>query len=194
VNVSQVINAATFQVTPLVAGSVGTLMGSNLAGTTVSVSLDDLPAVLLYTGANQINFQVPQGLGSKTSAQLLVTVDGKKSAPYTVALSPAWPAVFSGGVLNQDNAVNGPKHAAESGTILQIFATGIPASATVSVKIGNRDDLVPLYAGAAPTVPGVQQVNVAVPEGVSGSNVPLMICAVAGTQQYCSPSYALAIE
>src|ERR1051326_968491 len=40
VTVSQVINAATFQVTPLVPGSVGTLMGSNLAGGTVSVSLD----------------------------------------------------------------------------------------------------------------------------------------------------------
>ena len=47
--------------------------------------------------------------------------------------------------------------------MLQIYATGIASGATVSVQIGDRKELIPLYAGSAPTVPGVQQVNVTVP-------------------------------
>jgi uncharacterized protein (TIGR03437 family) len=148
---------------------------------------------LLYTGSNQINLQVPKGLGAKTSAQLVVSVDGIRSAPFTVALAPAWPSVFSGGVLNQDNSVNGADHAAKAGDILQIFTTGIPEGATVSAAIADRNNLVPLYAGAAPTVSGVQQVNVAIPGDVSG-NARLVICAVTATQQYCSSGYPLAIQ
>src|ERR1700682_5923321 len=37
--VSKVVNAATFEVTPLVAGSLGTLMGSHFAGKNVWVTL-----------------------------------------------------------------------------------------------------------------------------------------------------------
>ena len=117
---------------------------------------------------------------------MVVTVDGVASSPQMVVLAPAWPAIFAHGVLNQDNSVNGPDAAAASGSILQIYATGIPEGATVSAQIGDRKDLVPLYAAAAPDVPGVQQVNVAVPEGVDPSNARLVICALAGGQPFCS--------
>jgi uncharacterized protein (TIGR03437 family) len=194
VTVSQMVNAATFQVTPMVPGSLGTLMGSNLAGANVSVTFDGIPAELLYRSASQINLQVPQGLASKTSAQVVVSVDGNRSAPFTVALAPAWPSVFASGVLNQDNTVNSTDSAARPGSVLQIFATGIPSDATVSVVIGDRDKLVPLYAAPAPSVPGVQQVNVAVPEDIAGSKVRLSICAQTAERQYCSADYSLAVQ
>ena len=194
VAVSQVINAATLQVTPLVPGSLGTLMGSNLSGRSVVVTFDDLSATLLYADARQINLRVPAGLGSRTSAQLVVAVDGNRSAPYAVALSPAWPSLFSNGVLNQDNTINSLDHPAKAGSILQIYATGIPDSATVSVLIGDRSNLVPLYAGPAPDVPGVQQVNVAIPDDLAVSNTQVAICATAGAQQYCSTGYPIAIQ
>jgi hypothetical protein len=57
---------------------------------------------------------------------------------------------------------------------------------TVSVQIADRKDLVPLYAGPAPTVPGVQQVNVAVPGDLAASATQIVICATIGGQQYCS--------
>ena len=63
----------------------------------------------------------------------------------------------------------------------------------MSVTIGTRDGLVPLYAGTAPTVPGVQQVNIAIPEGVSG-DAALTICAAMGEQHFCSASYSLAVQ
>jgi uncharacterized protein (TIGR03437 family) len=53
---------------------------------------------------------------------------------------------------------------------------------------------VPLYAADAPTVPGVQQVNVAVPDGLSSGTTPLIVCATTGSQQYCSAGYSLAIQ
>ncbi len=192
--VTQVVNAATFAATPLVPGSLGTVMGSNLAGTHVSVTFDGLPATLLYTSAGQINLQVPLDLGSKTSASLVVTVDGAGSSPQTVALAPAWPAIFSGGVLNQDNSVNAAGRGAPAGSILQIFTTGVPQGAIVTAQVGAHRGLVPLYAGPAPTAPGVQQINVAVPDDATAGITPLAVCATLGSQQYCSPAYSLTVR
>ena len=197
VTVGKVVNAATLDATPLVAGSLATVFGTNLSGKAVAVTFDGIAASLLYTSATQINLQVPAGLGSKTSAAMVVTVDGTSSAPMTVALSPAWPAIFAHGVLNQDNTENTSQNGAAPESILQIFATGIPSSAIVSVQIGGQANLVPLYAGAAPTVPGVQQVNVAVPDGLPAGPVQLTICAAfvgtAGPQPYCSAAYTLVV-
>jgi uncharacterized protein (TIGR03437 family) len=191
--VTQVLNAATLQVAPLVAGSLATLMGSHFSGKSVAVTFDGTAGTVIYSGDTQINLQVPSALGSKSATSLVVTVDGASSTPLTVPLAPAWPAVFPHGVLNQDNRENTPAAPAKSLDILQIFATGIPQLATVSVQIGDRNGLVPLYAGVAPTAPGVQQVNVAVPAGVTGS-LALQVCATTGGQQYCSPAYTIAVQ
>jgi uncharacterized protein (TIGR03437 family) len=192
--VSKVVNAATFDVTPLVSGSLGTIIGSNLSGKTVTVTFDGQPADVLYDGADQINLRLPAGFETKTSATMVVTVDGVSSAPATVVLSPAWPSVFAGGVLNQDNSVNASGAGARAGTIVQIFATGIPPGAIVSARIGAHDNLVPLYAGQAPDVPGVQQVNVAVPDDATAPTAQLVICATTGGRQYCSAAYSLTIQ
>jgi uncharacterized protein (TIGR03437 family) len=194
VTVNAVVNAANFTVTPLVPGSLGTLFGANLSGKSVSVTFDGNAATLLYAGATQIDFQVPPSLASKTSSTLVVTVDGSSSAPQTVALAPVWPAIFAGGVLNQDNTGNKTGSAAKAGSILQIFATGIPTSATVSVQIADRKNLIPLYAGAAPGLTGVQQVNAAIPADLAGGATQLIVCATAGSTQACSAAYPVVIQ
>jgi uncharacterized protein (TIGR03437 family) len=191
--VSQVLNAATLQVAPLVAGSLATLMGSHLSGKSVAVTFDGTPGTLIYSGDTQINLQVPSALGSRNSASLIVTVDGVSSTPMIIPLAVAWPAVFPHGVLNQDGQENTPSTAAKPGDILQIFATGIPKLATVSAQIGDSQDLVPLYAGEAPTAPGVQQVNVAIPTGVTGP-LTVLVCATTGGRQYCSPAYSISVQ
>ena len=192
--VSKVVNAATLDVTPLVPGSLGTIMGSNLAGKIIAVTFDGQPATLLYTSSSQINLRVPAGLGSKDSATLVVTVDGVSSAPVTVPLAPAWPSIFARGVLNQDYTVNSSNAGAKPGSVLQIFATGIPSGAAVSAQIGGQSNLVPQYAGDAPDIPGVQQVNVAVPADAVPSASPLVLCVTAGGRQYCSAAYSLTIQ
>jgi uncharacterized protein (TIGR03437 family) len=191
--VSGVVNAATFGATPVVPGSLATVMGKNFAGKSVAVTFDNAPATILFAGDSQINVQVPVSLAPKTGVNVVVTVDGSSSAPFAVTIAPAWPSVFSGGVLNQDNSVNGTSRAARSGDVLQIFATGIPKNAVVTAQIGDRKDLVPVYAGEAPTVPGVQQVNVAVPQGV-GAAASLVLCAtVPGGEQFCSTGYQVVV-
>jgi len=194
VTVTSVVNAATFAVTPLVPGSLGTLFGANLSGKSVAVTFDGNVAALLYAGATQIDFQVPASLGSKTSTTLVVTVDGASSAPQTVALAPVWPAIFPAGVLNQDNTGNTAQTPAQAGSVLQIFATGIPASATVSVQVGDRKNLIPLYAGAAPGLTGVQQVNAAIPADLAAGAIQLTVCATAGSQPVCSAPYPVVIQ
>jgi uncharacterized protein (TIGR03437 family) len=192
--VTSVLNAATLTATPLVAGSLGTVMGSNLAGQNVVVTFDGTAALLLYTSATQINLQVPASLGARTSTSMVVTVDGTASAPETVPLSPAWPSVFKGGILNQDYSANSATDGAAAGSILQIFATGIPNGAAVSAQIGSQANLVPLYAGPAPTLNGVQQVNVAVPAGLTPGNTTLVLCASVAGQPYCSAGSPLFLQ
>jgi uncharacterized protein (TIGR03437 family) len=193
-SVSQVVNAATFGATPLVAGSLATVMGSRLTGKSVSVTFDDAPAKILWAGESQINLQVPAGLGARSAARVVVTADGVSSAAVPVSLAAAWPSVFAHGVLNQDSGENSAAAPARAGEVLQVFATGIPRDAVVTARIGGGAGLAPLYAGEAPTVPGVQQVNVAVPDGV-GQGAGLMLCAsVAGAAEVCSAEYALAVK
>jgi uncharacterized protein (TIGR03437 family) len=169
-------------------------MGSHFAGKNVSAAFDGTSAQLLYASDTQLNLQVPATLAGKTSANLTVTVDGNSSAPAMVTLSSAWPAIFQHGVLNQDNSQNSAALPAKSGDILQIFATGIPKGAIVSAQIGGLPDLVPLYAGEAPTVPGVQQVNVAVPAGTSAPATLVLCATVPGAAQTCSSAYPFAVQ
>jgi uncharacterized protein (TIGR03437 family) len=124
----------------------------------------------------------------------VVTVDGSSSAPQTVALASVWPAIFAGGVLNQDYTGNTAATPAKAGSVLQIFATGIPASATVSVQIADRKNLIPPYAGAAPGLTGVQQVNVMIPADLGAGATQLTVCATAGSQQACSAAYPVVIQ
>ena len=193
VNVTSVTNAATLTNGPLVAGSLGTLMGTNLAGTSVAVTFDGMPAPILFKNATQINFQVPAVLAAKTSSQLAVIVDGVASAPQTVQLVQAAPGIF--GVLNQNGTVNASGVPAAPGSIIQIFATGLATSAfTVNASVNGFPNLIPLYAGDAPGIPGVQQVNVLIPAAVTTGQLNLQICSANLTLNACSPLFALTVR
>ncbi len=193
VTISQIVNAASFAPGSLVSGSVATLLGSDLSGKVVTLTVGGQTATILYASATQINFQVPP-LGAVSSANVVVTADGVSSAPYTAVVAPAYPSIFAHGVRNQDWSENTTATPAAGGTVLQIFGTGIPNNATVSVQIGNQMNLAPVYAGGAPTVPGVQQVNVAVPSGLPAGTTQLVLCATVNSQPYCSTSYPLAVD
>jgi uncharacterized protein (TIGR03437 family) len=196
VAVSSVTDAADFHAGPVAPGSLAAVFGNNLGGQNVSVTFNNMPATLLYTGAQQINVRIPPALSGQSSATLVVTVDSVSSAPFSVPLTAVAPAIFTPGVLNQDNTLNSPTNPAQLGSVLQIFGTGMPDSGGVfSVTIQNRGNLVPLYAGAAPGLPGLQQVNVAVPADLQAGNANLTICVMgAGNQPYCSQPESIALK
>src|SRR5579864_17943 len=193
-NITAAVNAATFAVGPLTPGSLATLSGTKLSGNNVTVTFDGLPAQILYDGSTQVNVLVPAALGSKTSAQLVVTVDGNASPPQSVSLAPFAPGIFQNGVLNQDNSVNSTSRTAAPGSVIQIFATGLSGNGVITAKIGDRAIAQPYYAGPAPALSGVQQVNLIVPSDLTGATASVSVCGGATSDQVvCSPAAQIAV-
>src|SRR5262249_57192739 len=104
--VTSITNGANFLPGPVVSGSLATLKGTKFSGKSIAVTFDGVAARILYTSDTQINVQVPDGLGAKSSAQVVVTVDGLSSTPMTVSLAFAAPAICATCILNQDFSVN----------------------------------------------------------------------------------------
>lgn len=191
--ISKVVNTATLAAAPLVPGSAATLQGSGFRGQTVTVTVGGQPASLIYSDDTLLIFIVPAAL-SGTSADVVVSTDGVESFPMRAVVAPAYPVIFAHAIRNQDWSENTPSSPAPRGSVLQIFGTGIPAGATVVAQIGSATNLVPLYAGPAPGISGLQQVNVAVPSYVAPGATQLILCASVNNQPYCSDTYPLSVN
>jgi uncharacterized protein (TIGR03437 family) len=190
--IAAVTSAASGAVRTLVAGSLATITGSHLAGQAVQVTFDGTPALLLYKSDQQINLLVPAAVGGAQSARVQVAVDGIASAPVAVAMAVAAPAIFPGAVLNQDNSVNGESTPAVTGTVIQVFATGLPAAGTLTARVHDRDVPVPEYGGPAPGLDGVQQVNIRIPYDLPTMQTYVYVCGgPSAAEQVCSPAAKL---
>jgi uncharacterized protein (TIGR03437 family) len=193
--ITSVTNAATFAAGPVAPGSLATIFGSNFAGQKVSVTFNNLPATVLFSNNTQINLEVPTELASQTNALVVVTVDGRVSVALNVQLVSFAPGIFAGGVLNQDNVVNSATAPAPPGSILQIFATGLSGLGTFSVQLAGQTITNLAYAGAAPGLSGVQQINVMVPLNLQPMTTSVAVCGtpVGGGAMVCSPAVPLVI-
>jgi len=117
---------------------------------------------------------------------------GVPSNTVTLPVTPAAPGLFTqigsvqAAVLNQDGGVNARPSPAVRGTVVAFFATGlgqtVPASPTgaasagagslanpVTVRIAGLTAEV-LYAGPAPGLAGLMQINARVPAAISLEN------------------------
>lgn len=192
--VASVVNAATFSAGPVAPGSIATIVGSAFTGSDLTVALDGTPAQILFSNDTQINVVVPAALGAAATAQLTVAANGVASAPQNMALAPFAPGIFQNGVLNQDYSVNGPAHPAALGTVIQIFATGLSGNGTITAKIGNQVVNQPYYAGAAPGLVGVQQVDLIVPTDLPAGSTGVSVCGgVTADQIVCSPAVQVSV-
>jgi uncharacterized protein (TIGR03437 family) len=161
----------------------------------VSVTFNGIPAQVLFSNATQINLVVPASLGSGITAQVVVTVDGVASAPLTVNLGPFAPGIFANGIANQDNSVNSAKQPAAAGSVIQIYATGLSGTELISALIGSQVVAQPYYAGPAPGLMGVQQVDLILPTTLTGNTVDVAVCSgVPPLPTFCSPPVAVAIS
>ena len=192
--ITAIVNAATFTPGSLAPGSIATLMGSNLSGAGLLVSFDGVPAQILFSNNTQINLIVPSSLQSKLSAQLTLQVNGITTPPQAVTLVPFAPGIFQSGILNQDSSVNSPKNAAQPGSVIQIFATGLSGTGVITARIGDQVINQPYYAGPAPGLPGVQQVDLVLPDDLTAGAVPASVCGgLTVGQVMCSPPVAINI-
>lgn len=176
---------------------------ASLAG--VSVTIGGVPAPLVSVtpapssiGYDQINLQVPFELAGGAQADVVVNNNGILAVPDTIVIGTA-PALFTtgetgdgpGAFLRPDNSAVDASRPVAAGEVLQLFATGLgllknPAvtgeaapganevAGIVSVTIGGVTAEVQ-YAGLAPGWVGLYQINVVVPAGVAGDNVPVIV-------------------
>jgi uncharacterized protein (TIGR03437 family) len=197
VTIGRVTNGADFREGPVVPGSIATIFGSGFGGTNVEVSFDGIPASLFYTAEGQINLVVPPAMAGRSTAQVIVTVDGMRSAARTVEVAAVSPGIF--GVLNQDSSLNSANNPALTGSIIQVFATGLtsPGATLITARIHDREIARPIYGGAAPWNPAVQQVNFAVPEDLPAMSTEVRVCGAPDTnpaQRVCGPPLLMYIR
>jgi uncharacterized protein (TIGR03437 family) len=205
-SIGMVASSAGFQTGPLAPGSLVSVFGTNLAAGTEDASQSPLPlslggakllingnpAPLLYASPGQLNAQIPceTPLGS---AVMVVVTGNTSSVPVRIVIQQTAPGLFAA-TMNQDGSTNGPDHPAAPGTYLSAFltgmgpsdppmATGVPAPAgplaramlPVTAFIGTQSVHIQ-FAGLAPGLVGIFQVNIMVPALPPGS-YPLGIMA-----------------
>ena len=153
------------------------LLANQLAG--AEVRFDGVPAPLFYAQANQINAQVPYTVAGNAITNIEVLYQGVAVNTTSVAIASSAPGVFPS-AIDQDGSYNSTGNPAASGTYLTIYATGegltdganisgaaaaapypqprLPVTATLS---GVTAQIV--WAGSAPGLVGLLQVNLLVP-------------------------------
>lgn len=216
-----VANAASNATDGVAPGMVVALYGSNLGPanlvgleltpdrTAISTTLvrtrilfDGVPAPLIYVSSTQCSAIVPYGVANRATTEIVVEVDGQRSASLRTPVVAALPGIFSldqtgggaGAILGSDFRLNGPGNPVARGGTVLVYATGeglvgpvvadgavigtdlsrprLPVSATVGGVPARVD-----YAGnVAGLVAGVMQVNVVIPDTApSGPAVPIVI-------------------
>jgi uncharacterized protein (TIGR03437 family) len=164
-----------------------------------------VPGNLIFVSPGQINVQVPWELQGQSSAQVKVTMDEMYGYPVfgnvvTVPLTACAPAFYvGGGTIAAEDAITGAQilasNPAQPGEILSLYANGLgpvtnqPASGAPApggpnlastttplvVTIGGQQ-VTPSFSGLAPGYPGLYQLNVTVPAGLTGNqNVAISI-------------------
>jgi uncharacterized protein (TIGR03437 family) len=176
------------------AGKVST----SVAG--VKVLFDGIEAPLTYVQAHQVNAVVPYGVAGKSTTQVQVEYQGRRTNLLTIPVLPTSFGIFTldstgsgqGAILNEDGTVNSPANPAAEGSVIAVFATG--AGQTIPAGIDGAVTVAPYpapraafraymnfcgatpevqYYGAAPgLVAGVVQINLKIPVGVCRASYP----------------------
>jgi uncharacterized protein (TIGR03437 family) len=174
-----------------------------LDGVTVSFDVPSaklsVPGYLTYVSPGQVNVQVPWELQGQTSAQVKVTLYGYSYGNVvTVPLADTAPAFFDigGGIAaarDQNNVTVTAANPVKRGQLVQLFMNGLgpvnggPASgefASTTVLTHTKTDPVVTiggqtatlqFSGLAPGFPGLYQVNVYVPTGISAGSASISL-------------------
>ena len=180
-------------------------LSTNIGGTSVTMNGIPAPLYFVSAGQvnAQVPWNVlPQGSTTGT-ANVVVSLNGTNSVASTVNVGQFSPNVFAAGqyaiAITSDGLLAAPAGAipglttrpARVGETLVVYANGLgPVTPTISngapgnplrntvnapqVLFGGVAST-PAFSGLTPQFPGVNQINVAVPAGVSGNAVPLQL-------------------
>ena len=186
-----VLNAAN-GISPVTPGSLVSIYGTNLAGglaqadsiplsaalNNVSVTLNGIPAPLLFVSQGQINAQVPWNVlssGTSGTASIVVTSNGQLSALQNVPVGPFSPGIFAIGNIAVAQNVVDASVAAPVGAIpgvtthpatindpygLAILCTGLGAVDSSIANGANSSDALRRTTTMPTVLVGGQPVNV----------------------------------
>jgi uncharacterized protein (TIGR03437 family) len=101
-------------------------------------------------------------------------------------------------VVNQDGSLNSASNPAVAGSVVSIYLTGLPTGEgdVTTVRLGGVDLPGTEYAGPAPTLTGVQQVNFGIPADQAPATTGVSICGMSlvDGQTVCSPAVAITVR
>jgi uncharacterized protein (TIGR03437 family) len=186
-------NAASFSDGAVSPGEVVSIFGSGFNQQT-TVMVNETPAPILNIHGTQINAVIPYSVAGAGSARVVIAQSGA-AASYEVAVADATPGIFTamasgsgpGAVLNENLTVNSPENPARKRGVISLYVTGAGQTdpAAIDGSISNSTAarlLLPvtaeidgapaevLYAGPAPgLISGVYQINLRIPESITGS-------------------------
>lgn len=170
----------------------------------VQVLFDGAPAPIYVAGTFQVNVQIPWEIAGKKTTTVQLFYRSVPSNPLPLTVAAAAPELFTlagtfqTAALNQDGTLITSGVPAARGAIVSFFATGLgqtnPPGVTgerapgagsmalpVTMRIGGAPTEV-LYAGPAPGLVGVQQINARIPESLTlaGPSGPVGVTISAG--------------
>ena len=180
------------------------------------VTIGGVQAPLLFSGSGQINAIIPYGLPVNTNVQVIVEQEYTAGSPEPIVLAAASPAIFTqlatgsgqGVIIRYSTGTYAqPGSPAQAGDEIVIYAGGLgattPAATTgqavtgspllevpgVTLTIGGQSARVD-YAGLVAGYSGLYQINAAVPAGLHGDALPVVL-TVAGQS---SPPVTMAVQ
>lgn len=157
-----------------------------------------VPGRIAYISPGQLVLQVPWELAGQKAAQVKVTINDTFGNVVTVPLSDYAPALFessgvaiavdaSGNLITASNpAVRGQPvtlYANGLGPVTSAPASGDPAQGSPLswtttmpvVNIGGQSAGTPQFSGLTPTLPGLYQINLTVPNNIAAGTLPISI-------------------
>lgn len=155
-----IVNAATSSPAPVAPGSLVSIYGTNLAGSTggaastplpttlngVTVTVNGATVPLVYVSPGQINFQLPFEAATGTASATVNSGCGA-STPVSFPVASAAPYLLLGAggdalVANQDNSFNSASSPAPKGSIVTVYLIGIgPLDNQISTGAATPADL-----------------------------------------------------
>jgi uncharacterized protein (TIGR03437 family) len=172
---------------PSVSAPAGAALPTSLGGT--SVTINGVPAPVAYSSSFRVDVQAPFNLTPGTTVPLQVTSNGQVGPQITLNVTDAVPGVYTNSIggpgpvsaTNQNGNVNSQLNPAAKGSVIVFYASGlgavapalaagaVPPNTPLSTVVGEVAAFIGgvsaqvQFAGLAPGLPGIYQINVQVP-------------------------------
>lgn len=173
---------------------------SSLAGVTVDFGTYQAP--ILYVSPNQVAVVVPFEVSGQT-VQVSTQYQGEFATPFPVSVAQATPGIFTANLSGQGLAAainiqngaysyNSAANPANAGDFVEIYLTGAgqtsPSGVDGQAYTGTASCVLPVtvtvggktaptnYCGGVPgQIPGLTQINVAIPTGLTAGLAPVTV-------------------